>query len=247
METRVYKGNNNLYVEVKGRIILDVCETLRVAAVPLIDKAINQVYVDLSKVDFIDSAGLGVLVGLKMTSNKNKARMTLVSPSRAVQDIMNVSRLDTVFDIINGPDADLLRASLTLEEYLVKTIEETPEPVLEPPEPVKAPKQEVQQPALSSSVQSDRERIEQFCRNAVEFMRQGDYEKAIEEYQKALEIDPEYVPAYNNLAIIYEKRPSWYAKATEQWQKVLELSQMRGDQKHIDRAQKHLSGLNKLR
>jgi anti-sigma B factor antagonist len=246
MDTRIYKGNNNLYLDVKGRIVLDVCETLRTATVPLIDKGISQVYVDLSKVDFIDSAGLGVLVGLKMTSNKNKARMIIVSPSRAVQDIMNVARLDTVFDIINGPDADLLRASLALEEYLVKTVEETPEPLLVEPKPAAEPKSAVQQPAISSSIQSDKEQIEQFCRNAVEFMRVGDYEKAIEEYQKALEIDAEYIPAHNNLAIIYEKRPAWHTKAIEQWQKVLELSQMRGDQKHIDRAQKHLSSLNKI-
>jgi anti-sigma B factor antagonist len=246
METKIYRGNNNIYLEVKGRIVLDGCETLRTATVPLIDKGISHVYVDLSKVDFIDSAGLGILVGLKMTSNKNKARLMIVSPSRAVQDILNVTKLDTVFDIIDGPDADLLRASLALEDYLVKTIEDTAEPLPQPSAPIATEKAPIQQPALSSAVQPDKERIDQLCRHAVEFMRHGDYEQAIEQYQKALDIDPEYVPAHNNLAIIYEKRPAWHTRAIEQWQKVLEISQKRGDQKHVDRAQKHLSSLGKL-
>ncbi|HPB32890.1 MAG TPA: STAS domain-containing protein, partial [Candidatus Sumerlaeota bacterium] len=75
MEINIYRANNNLYIDISGRVVLDVCEHLKNAAIPLIDKGINQVYVDLSAVDFVDSAGLGIMVGLKMTSNKSKARM----------------------------------------------------------------------------------------------------------------------------------------------------------------------------
>ena len=90
---------------------------------------------------------------------------------------------------------------------------------------------------------STKDLVDELCRKAVELMRQGDYEKAVEHYLDAIKIDPEFLPAYNNLAIVYEKRPSWRSKAIETWEKVLELSQSVGDQKHIDRAQKHLSNL----
>jgi len=288
MEINIYRANNNLYIDISGRVVLDVCEHLKNAAIPLIDKGINQVYVDLSAVDFVDSAGLGIMVGLKMTSNKSKARMVLVSPSSSVNDILFISKLNNIFDIISGSEAELLRKSLAIKEYLIQNICEneqagrravqgvrptpvksapqaeetvekspavsvsTPSPMAEgapvPPTPTPVPETPAgsaspQEPPVAASGRSAREQVDECCRKAVELMRQGDYEKAVEKYQEALHVDPDYLPAYNNLAIVFEKKPSWRSKAIEMWEKVLELSQAGGDQKHIDRAQKHLSNL----
>ncbi len=271
MEISIYRANNNLYVDIMGRIVLDVCEQFKNSALPLIDKGINQVYIDLSGVDFIDSAGLGVLVGLKMTSNKNKARLVLVSPSDGVNDILYVSKLDSIFDIITGSEAEILKRTFARKEYLIKEIseeehlprkmapspaggdEESATPKVAPipasseqPAKVAVEAEPIVEPAPVSvppAGKSTAEQVDEYCRKAVELMRQGDYEKAIEKYLDALKLDPDYVPAYNNLAIVYEKKPSWRTKAIETWEKVLQLSQAMGDQKHIDRAQKHLSKL----
>jgi len=273
MELNIYRANNNLYINIAGRVVLDICESLKNTSIPLIDKGINQVYLDLSGVDFIDSAGLGVLVGLKMTSNKNKARLVLVSPSSGVSDILYVSKLHSIFDIITGSEAELLKRSLAIDEYLIKNLtEEEPQmkkkgfKVANVTEGVKArkeikspisiagkrgmsslpksaPAKETSSRPVPSAGKSLKEQIDEKCRKAVELMRQGDYEKAVEKYIDALKLDPEYLPAYNNLAIVYEKRPSWRSKAIETWERVLEISQSSGDQKHIDRAQKHLSNL----
>lgn len=261
MELKIYKSDHNVYVEISGRVILDECARLRDAVVSMIDKGVNQIYLEFSKVDFIDSAGLGVLVGLKMTANKNKTRLILVSPSQNFSDILSVSKLDSIFDIINGAEAELLKASLTLPEYLVKSPEKEAPPVevsisegekaSSVPEyfPASSKTPTVEQGGASvmpPKLKSDQEIIKELCQRAVEHIRQGEYEQAVDEYLKALQIDPEYLPAHNNLAIVYEKKPSWHAKAIEQWEKVLELSQKRGDQKHIDRARKHLANLKKL-
>ena len=76
-------------------------------------------------------------------------------------------------------------------------------------------------------------------------MRQGNYESSIECYKSALELDPDYLPALNNLAIVYEKQPSWHTLAIENWRRVLEISRQRNDEKHIDRAERHLADLTK--
>lgn len=272
MEVSIYRANNNLYIDISGRIILDICDNLKNAVIPLIDKGINQVYVDLAEVDFIDSAGLGILVGMKMTTNKNKARLVLVSPSPGVSDILIISKLHDIFDIITGSEADVLRNSMASQEYMIQNIthsevdrakpenqtEEveaskrkkikmpsgpgsTPEPAVSEPE--EAEEAEAAEVNITSSGKSVQEQVDEHCRKAVELMRQGDYEKSVEKYLQALELNPDYLPAYNNLAIVYEKKPSWRSKAIETWEKVLELSQANGDQKHIDRAQKHLSNL----
>jgi tetratricopeptide (TPR) repeat protein len=87
--------------------------------------------------------------------------------------------------------------------------------------------------------------VEEQCRKAVEFMRQGNYESSIECYKEALNLDPDYLPALNNLAIVYEKQPSWHNLAIENWNRVLELSRQRNDEKHMDRAERHLADLTK--
>lgn len=287
MDINIYRTNNNLYIDIQGRVVLDYCEQLKNAAISLIDKGINQVYVDLSSVDFIDSAGLGVLVGLKMTANKNKARVVLISPSNSVSDILFVSKLQSIFDILTGSEAELLRRTLVVKEYLIKHLgadepgaaRKTPVRTAGPTEEVIPKKPTTSTPPIAASPtstapspgirpstaappyppkaepasasaapsavagRSTKDQVDEFCRKAVELMRQGDYEKAVEHYLEAIKTDPEFLPAYNNLAIVYEKRPSWRAKAIETWEKVLELSQSVGDQKHIDRAQKHLSNL----
>lgn len=261
MELKIYKSAHNVYVEISGQVILDECERLKNQVVALIDKGINQLYLDFGKVNFIDSAGLGVLVGLKMTASKNKARLILVSPSQNFADILSVAKLDSIFDIIDGAEAQLLQSSLMLPEYLIKPVEEVKPAakvsfggVAQPPPlkgdleaEVKVAGAEAELKAtLPPAFESTQELIAQYCKSAIEHIRQGEYEKAVAAYLNAVQLDPEYLPALNNLAIVYEKRPSWLAKAIEQWEKVLEISQKKGDQKHIERARKHLAQLKKL-
>lgn len=285
MEIQVYKLNADLYIQVSGRIVLDECEKLKSNTIPLIDKTISQVHLDLARVEFIDSAGLGVLVGLKMTTNKSKARLILVSPSKGVHDILYVSKLDSIFDIVTGNEAEGIRAGMAVTPNLLRSIGKgegdadpraggpgksggpgapaggsspsASRPItsfsLRTPQPSTSFMQEPG-PAGSESVSDSetrqvtnaREKVDQHCREAVDFMRQGDYDRAAECYLQAIELDPEYLPAHNNLAIVYEKKPAWHQKAVQQWERVLELSTSEGDQKHIDRASKHLSNLRRL-
>ncbi len=261
MELKIYKSDHNVYVEIAGRILLDQCEKLKNSITTLIDKGINIVYMDFSNVDFVDSAGLGVLVGLKMTANKNKTRVVIVSPSNKFADILEVSKLDSIFDIIDGAEAELLKASLTLPEYVFKLPEEEEEGVPvdissvgssapaesdEESVPNQVPSEQPSSEPMPATLKTDDDIIKDYCQSAVEYIRRGEYEKAVEQYLRALQIDPEYLPAHNNLAIVYEKKPSWQTKAVEQWAKVLELSQKKQDRKHIDRARKHLANLEKL-
>ena len=274
MEIQIYKSGNNYLFHVRGRILLDECEFMKSALLPLISRGVDQVAVNLKDVDFIDSAGLGVLVGMKMTCSKNKVKLLLLSPSKNVTEILFVSKLDSIFEILTNSAADKLRQVMMVENNLVP-MENASAPAVshaaaESPRlsAIKLEKAEMGNVQIPSRVQASAEsgftsdsrfdvttppsaslgpdvraRIDDFCKSAVELMRQGDLDKAVDFYQKAIEIDPEYIPALNNLAIVFEKKPAWAGKAIETWERVLKISQHIGDQKHIDRAQKHLSGL----
>ena len=121
MEISLFKKDDKLLLRVRGRFILDECDLFKDKSQSLLSENASHVYVDMKEVEFIDSAGLGSLVGFKMNANKHKIRLVLLSPSKTVNDILYVSKLDSIFDVISGSEADLLKASLCQEEFLAKT------------------------------------------------------------------------------------------------------------------------------
>lgn len=241
MEITVYQNAGAALVRLKGRVVLDECDRLKSSVVPLISPQLAQINLDLSEVEFIDSAGLGALVGIKVSSNKHRTRLALLNPSRAVSDILMVSKLDSIFDILTGPEASAVIQGLALPHYQRTTAAGAGAPAR--PAGVPAMPSAAAHATLPGPAGDGREKLESLCRQAVDLMRQGDYERAAEAYRAALAINPDYLPALNNLAIVCEKRPDWHPQAIMHWQRVLDLSTRSGDAKHIERAQKHLAML----
>jgi anti-sigma B factor antagonist len=250
MDIRLYQNRERMLVQLSGRVVLDECDRLKGAIVPRISPPVSQVILDLARVEFIDSAGLGALVGMKVSSNKNRARLCLAAPSKSVSEILLVSKLDSIFDVLKGAEAQSAIGELARNEYLISTDESGPGATEEraAPQFQAPPTQSAAARTPSAAVDhtpagTPKEQIEHYCRKAVEFMRTREYDLAAECYKRALQLDEDHLPAHNNLAIVYEKKPQWHPLAIKQWEKVLELSQARGDQKHIERALKHLDAL----
>jgi anti-sigma B factor antagonist len=59
-----------------------------------------RIEVDLSQTSFIDSAGLGALIGLHKTASNRRGRLVLVNPQPAVQQILELTRLDHLFEMV---------------------------------------------------------------------------------------------------------------------------------------------------
>ncbi len=57
----------------------------------------------------------------------------------------------------------------------------------------------------------------------VHFSQQGDLARAIQAYEKVIELEPNYVEAYNNLAIVYQEMGDW-ENARLTYQKSIELN-----------------------
>lgn len=241
MDIRIYQNRDKILVQLTGRVVLDECDRLKGAVVPRIVQGLSQVHLDLSRVEFIDSAGLGVLVGMKVSTNKSRASLHLVSPSKSVSDILVVSKLDSIFAIMTGAEAQGVIDELAKTSFLI-TGEATAAPRAASPS-FQAPPST---PSPAGGGGSVKDQIDQLCKDAMEHMRLKDYDAAAESYKGALKLDPNYLPALNNLAIVYEKKPQTTSQAIALWEKVLAASQAKGDQKHVERAQKHLSALQNL-
>jgi len=55
------------------------------------------------------------------------------------------------------------------------------------------------------------------------YQNQGDLDKAVEEYQKALQLNPNYTQVYTNLGAVYLEKED-YDRAIQQFNKVIELN-----------------------
>lgn len=89
---------NAAILHFQGRIVNGAeTATLRGAVVSQADASI--VVLDLSRVDVIDAAGLGALLELREWTQENGMEFRLVNPTRLVQQVFAITRLDSVFDI----------------------------------------------------------------------------------------------------------------------------------------------------
>lgn len=57
--------------------------------------------VDLSEMTFVDSRGLGALLELKQTFDQQSGAIRLRNPSPPVQQILEFTRMNSVFEIVN--------------------------------------------------------------------------------------------------------------------------------------------------
>ena len=57
---------------------------------------------DLAQVDFMDSAGLGALVGIYATARHQEAKMRLANLTKMLQEQLVITKLSTVFEVYNS-------------------------------------------------------------------------------------------------------------------------------------------------
>lgn len=62
----------------------------------------KHVLVDLSKVEFIDSSGLGTLVSMHTRLRLADAKLYLCSPKDQARNLFDISDTDRIFDIYNS-------------------------------------------------------------------------------------------------------------------------------------------------
>ena len=87
-------------LDIHGRIILgDEIHTLRDAVRGLVAEGKKKIILNLTDVDYLDSSGLGELVGCFTTVRNAGGELKLLNLTQKVHDILFVTKLYTVFDI----------------------------------------------------------------------------------------------------------------------------------------------------
>lgn len=86
-------------VEVEGEVDMFTAPKLREALVQLVDGGSYRIVVDLEGVSFMDSTGLGTLVGGLKRVKEHEGSLALVCSSRPVMRVLTITGLNNVFPI----------------------------------------------------------------------------------------------------------------------------------------------------
>ena len=106
MTTSTRQVGDVTIVNIKGRIIFgDAGATLHDVITGLLSKGRKQILFDLSAVEYIDSMGMGCLVGAFTSVRKQGGELKLLKLSDKVAEVMQITKLYTVFDIVNDETA----------------------------------------------------------------------------------------------------------------------------------------------
>ncbi len=99
IEFHVSEVDQVTLIEVNGRIDGMNAEELRETLVCEIERGARQLVLDLSKVSYMSSAGLRELVSAYRKLKDLSGDLRLAQPSSRVQDVLEMSGLDTIFQI----------------------------------------------------------------------------------------------------------------------------------------------------
>jgi anti-sigma B factor antagonist len=86
-------------IVVGGEIDLYSSPDLRAALAAAIAGNAATVAVDLAKVAYMDSSGVATLVEALRSAGKEDTQLVILAPSQSVLKVLQLSRLDAIFDI----------------------------------------------------------------------------------------------------------------------------------------------------
>lgn len=100
--------NGVTVLDLRGRVTLGPeTETLRVTLAHLVKAGHTQILLNLAEVSYIDSVGLSTLVASYTSARKSGGDVKIVSLTKRIRDVMQITRLSTVFDICDSVESAL--------------------------------------------------------------------------------------------------------------------------------------------
>ena len=91
MSYKVETIDNTKIVHLEGEVDMDVADKIRQTILPLIKEG-KIIQVNLSKVEYMDSSGISVLIESKQLAEKNSAKFELTEVSKPVEKVLSMAR-----------------------------------------------------------------------------------------------------------------------------------------------------------
>jgi anti-sigma B factor antagonist len=92
-------------IEVKGSLVGgEETDELRSAVADFVEQGNKKLVIDLSKVDYLNSTAIGVLVSAHTTYSRNKGHVKLCGINKNINNIFVITKLTMVFDVADTRD-----------------------------------------------------------------------------------------------------------------------------------------------
>ncbi len=87
-------------LDLRGKITLgEETEQLRNKVKQLAESGHSRIIIDLGEVDYVDSGGLGALVGCSTAVRKSGGELKLLRLTKRLRDLLQITRLSTLFEV----------------------------------------------------------------------------------------------------------------------------------------------------
>ncbi len=100
MDTRIMEQDLPI-IELEGEVDVYTAPQLKQQVVKILEGGAKLLVVDLTKVDYLDSTALGVLIGGLKRMREADGNMVLICPSQRIRRVFEITGLDKIFDIYN--------------------------------------------------------------------------------------------------------------------------------------------------
>ncbi len=95
--------NNHWLVEIEGEVDVYTAGELKEFFIGIIDEKKENIKIDAEKLEYIDSTGLGILIGALKRLKKDNKDIIISNIRPNVKKLLNITGLDKIF-IIEGED-----------------------------------------------------------------------------------------------------------------------------------------------
>lgn len=89
-------------VRLSGEIDLNSCDAFRTTVVGLMDDGASDVILDFTKVTFLDSSGLGALIGITKHADQAQASVALRGLSPTLLRLLEITHLRDTFTVMSA-------------------------------------------------------------------------------------------------------------------------------------------------
>ena len=97
LELETVKAPEETLIRCTGRITSTTSSTLQTTVRGIIPEA-KRVVLDLTDVSYMDSSGLGALVGLYLSARRQHCELKLINLNQRLKELFRVTRLASVFE-----------------------------------------------------------------------------------------------------------------------------------------------------
>ncbi len=99
MQVSVHEGDETITVKVTGQITHERSAELREKILGLADSPAKNVILDIAEMPYIDTSGLGVLVGARTHLKKRGVDFRIINAQEKVKKVFHLTRLAKLFGV----------------------------------------------------------------------------------------------------------------------------------------------------